>query len=424
MDETTPSVVAISQETTTTTAAATPAVPSTMTPAAAPTATTTAATTVATTAVVAPPASGLQQSVHNAAELGWAIAELLGRCFTLPVAKPVELDWSGGKLMALQGMLTPREKLRALVEHIRYLADTLQVSDCFIDNDPDPDNGKRYIDVIRANVKQLCKDAFDPANEGSFEQLRGKINERVFFWDLKIHDALQDRPAVIHKAYLVGYSLGSLRWCFGLVDTKLDNAYMQKVLHEYLPTLGPYLSQFSVGGLTGSVPPWWDAIMNQLIKPGSDVLEGFAPGELQQQGHIWSSLLTGECDALSYVNPTIRNRPFIWQVFGMIWPLFLLAILVLLVFVALVVFVVVSYHNQIVSGVAALAGFLATFGVVQTLQRNAGDILQKAVSEATATLKGSYLDQIWNANQQKAVNQATFIPPPIVAQGPQAARKL
>lgn len=370
------------------------------------------------------PAMSLQQTVRNAAEFGWSIAELLGRCFVLQEEqeKTPAIDWSSGKLVILQGLLNAPEKIRAQVEHMLYLADTLQVSSCVIDHDPDPDNGKRYIDVIRANVKLLSKSGFDPARDGTFEQIRGNINERIFFWDLKIHDALQDRPAVVHKAYLVGYSLGTLRWCFGLQNKLLDDTLMGEVLHEYIPALGSHVSQFTIGALIYSVEPWWKAISSQQVKPGSGGPEGLAPSELQRQAHIWRSLVTGESDALSYVDPSVRNRPYLWQVSQVIWPLFLIGGLLLLVVIALVVTVILLYHNSVVTGITAAGGLITTLGIAQILGNNTGNIVQKAVADATATIKGSYLDQIWNSTQQKAVNQAAYIPPASVNQSPPAKK--
>ena len=40
---------------------------------------------------VSPPPMSLQQTVRNAAELGWLIAELLGRCFVLQEPPPPHL---------------------------------------------------------------------------------------------------------------------------------------------------------------------------------------------------------------------------------------------------------------------------------------------------------------------------------------------
>ncbi len=176
----------------------------------------------------------LQQTVYNAAELGWAIAELLGRCFLLQDEQPVERDWTGGKLVVPQQIYTPREKIRALVERIRFLADSLGVSSCVIDHENDPDNNRRYIDVLSEAVKLLSQHNLDMAAAVTCEQLRGKINERLFFWDLKIHDKLQDRPTAVFKAYMIGRSLSALRWYIGLQDKMLNDGFMEKICNEYI----------------------------------------------------------------------------------------------------------------------------------------------------------------------------------------------
>jgi hypothetical protein len=157
--------------------------------------------------------------------------------------------------------------------------------------------------------------------------------------------------------------------------------------------------------------------------------DGLAPAALQKQGHIWYSLLAGECDALSYVDPTIRNRPYIWQVFLAAWPFFVISILILLLIIAALVYVIAVYKNQIVQGVAALVAAVAATWIGQTVQKNAGSLLQSALSDAQATIKGSstavegsyaaikgsYLDKVWNAALQEAVNKAIFVPPSFAA---------
>lgn len=197
---------------------------------------------------------------------------------------------------------------------------------------------------------------------------------------------------------------------------------MEKVLHVYIPTLGPYMSQFASGGLVCSIEPWWKAISSDQVKSGPAGPEGLAPPELRRQGHIWCSLVTGECDALSYVDPSIRSKLDLWQVLRVMWPLLLIGSLVLLLVVALVVIVILLNPNLIIVGITAVGGFLTTLGISQTLVKNADDILQKAVTDATATIKGSYLDQIWNSTQQKAVNQAVYIQPTGVDQGQPAVQ--
>ncbi len=480
----------------------------------------------------------LQELVRGAAEFGWLVAELLGRSFLLLEKTSNELDpdtlkdtaWDGKALVMLQGLLTPREKMRSLTSHMSYLAEMLGIGSlCTIDHEGDPYEDKPYIQAMTDAVKKLCKGQF--AEQETFETVRGSINERLFFWDLKINDILQEKPAVIYRAYLVGYCLGALRWWYGLPGFKLDSTFKAKAL-QYLPVLGPYLPQFAGPGLVRCVGPWWDALQAQTLAVASasaadgqqtailtpadlqaqiDMLQpqinglrtgnaapadlqkqiaalqtqltalqtrvqtqnwvaapatvqtqsgsaapvdaqkqiadlqtqvealqkqvdmwqsdGLAPAALQKQGHIWYSLIAGECDALSYVDPTIRNRPYIWQVFLAAWPFFVISILILLLIIAALVYVIVIYKNQIVQGVAALVAAVAATWIGQTVQKNAGNLLQSALSDAQATikgsytavegsyaaLKGSYLDKVWNAALQEAVNKAIFVPPSFAA---------
>ncbi len=350
----------------------------------------------------------LQQTVYNAAELGWAIAELLGRSFLLQDEQPVERHWTGGKLVAPQEIYTPREKIRALVERIRFLADSLGVSSSVIDHENDPDNNRRYIDVLSEAVKLLSQHNLDMAAAVTCEQLRGKINERLFFWDLKIHDKLQDRPTAVFKAYMIGRSLSALRWYIGLQDKMLNDGFMEKICNEYIPMLQPYVSPFTPGALQFSIEPWWKAISSGQVQPGPD---GEAPPELHRQTDIWYSLLIGERNALSYAPPSLENRRYIWKVLQVYWPVFLAGGLGLILILALLLFVIISQFNLIAKEVTAVAGLLTLLGVFHSVVNTISNIMQRAVSEATGTFRGSVIDTIRNSTLQEAINKAIFIPP-------------
>jgi hypothetical protein len=356
------------------------------------------------TTTIAENVMSLQQTVCNAAALGWAIAELLGRCFALKEAQPAELNWSGDKLMRLQDIYTPREKIRALMVHIRFLADSLGVSSCLIDHENDPDNARPYVEVLEENVKLLTQHNIDAM---TLEQLRGKVNERLFFWDLKIHDTLQDRATTIPKAYMVGRSLASLRWYVGLQDKTPDNDFMKKVCDEYIPLIHPYVSPFATGALSYSLEPWWNAISGGQVQPD---LDGEAPMELQKQANIWYSLMTCERDALSYA-PLATGRRYIWRVLRVSWPMFFIGGLAFVVILGLLLFVIISNPSIITKDVAAVVALLTTLGITHTLGSTVGNILEKAVSEVTGTFRGTVIDNIRHSTQQEAVNKATFISP-------------
>ncbi len=337
------------------------------------------------------------------------MAELLGRCFMLKDVQPGVLDWSGDKLMLLQEIYTPREKIRALMVHIRFLADTLDVSSCLIDDESDPDNNRPYVEVLEEHVRLLTKHNLDAQTR---EQLRGKVNLHLFFWDLLIHEMLQDRVTTIPKAYVVGRSLAGLRWYFGLRDKAPDDDFMKKVCNEYIPLLQPYVSPFASGALSYSLEPWWNAISGGQVQAGPD---GEGPIELQKQANIWYSLMTCERDALSYA-PLVTGRRYIWRVLRVSWPIFLLGGLALVVILGLLLIVFISNPSIITKDVAAVVALLTTLGIVHTLGSTVGNVLEKAVSEVTGTFRGTVIDNIRHSTQQEAVNKATFIPPASASQ--------
>ena len=352
----------------------------------------------------------LQQAINAAAALGWGIAELLGRCFVLKEAQSTDSDWSGDKLIRFQEMYTSREKLRALIVYIRFLADSLGVSSYVFSDEQDPDNTKPYIEVLEEEVKLLTQHNLDSAN-GVI--LRGKINEHLFFWDLNILDTLQDRATAIPKSYLVGRSLADLRWNLGLPDKTIDDDFMKKIYSDYLPLLQPYISPFASSSLSNSFELWWNAISSGQVQtvPVED-----PPQALQQQADIWFSLVTNEREALSYAPASAENRGYLLKVMQVFWPLLVGGIIVLVLVVALLVFLIVSNLNIVTKEITAIIGLLTAFGITNSLGHTIGGIFQKAVSDVTGTVRGSVIDNIKHSTQQMAVNQATFIPPTIVHQ--------
>ncbi len=370
-------------------------------------------------------AQSLEQNVHSATALGWAIAELLGRCFAMPEEKPGEIAWDGSTLVMLQETFTPREKIQALMEHIIFLANSLEVSSCVIHHDGDPDDNKRFVEVLQNNVQQFTHIPPGPTADQERAQIRGKINERLFWWDLNIQAALQNRPQIVHKAYLVGRSLAALRWYFGQQDKILDDNFREKVCHEYIPMLGPYLSPFSTGALAYSVEAWGKAISAGQVKPGLDGPEGKAPPELQKQASIWHSLATNVRSPLTYLDPSVASRPFIIRVLRISWPVYIAGIILLLLILALVLFVLFSHLNLIVTTVTTAGAAIAALGITHTVVSSLSGIIQRAFSgntlekvenRTTTAIKVSVIDNLWNSTQQQAVNKATYILPAGIVQ--------
>jgi hypothetical protein len=361
-----------------------------------------------------------QQAINAATALGWGIAELLGRCFALKEAPPTVPDWSGDKLIRFQELYTQREKLRALLVYIRFLADSLGVSSYVFSDEQDPDNTKPYIEVLEEEVKLLTQHNLDPAKGVA---LCGKINEHLFFWDLNILDTLQDRATTIPKSYLVGRSLAGLRWNLGLPDKTPDDDFMKKIYSDYLPLLQPYISPFASSSLANSFELWWNAISSGQVQP---VPGEEPPLELQKQADIWFSLVTNEREALSYAPASANNKGYILKVIQVLWPFLVVGIVVLVLIVALLVFLIISNLNIVTKEITAIIGLLTAFGITNSLVNTIGGIFQKAISDVTGTVRGSVIDNIKHSTQQMAVNQATSIPPNTVqqqaAQNPQTKR--
>ena len=74
--------------------------------------------------------------------------------------------------------------------------------------------------------------------KGKPSSLVGDINERLYFWDLKIQDALQNFPKAVHRGYVVGQSLAALRWYYPSVRFALDQDGLHQICGEYIPLLG------------------------------------------------------------------------------------------------------------------------------------------------------------------------------------------
>ncbi len=293
--------------------------------------------------------------------------------------------------------------------YVRSLSDNIDLSSCTIDHEKDENNGRAFVEVVKELVKQLCE--YQPASseDTMFDQLRGTINRYLFFWDLQIHDALQERSTAVAKAYQVGRTLASLRWTTGLQDQPLDSASVVKVYQEYIPILAPYVSPYATAALSNSVEQWWKAISSGQVKPGQD---GLPPIELRNQADIWFSLLTNERTALSYVPPALikKNSHYTGKVLRLYWPFFTTGIAVLVVIVALALVVFFSYHDAASRVIAVAAGLIAASGVTHTLGSNFGGLLQKATTDVEAT-RGSVIGSIRETTERQEVVESTYVAP-------------
>ncbi|HEV2581174.1 MAG TPA: hypothetical protein VGT44_10020 [Ktedonobacteraceae bacterium] len=354
-------------------------------------------------------AQQLARQVHTAVALGWSLSELLGRAFLLKDdAVPNDPAWNGAQLIALPEADSAHEKVRALMEHILFLADVLDVRAIPIDSDAAPTEGATYADVLRELVKKLSTGRFDVGNGEMQQSVLGSINERLFYWDYKIHYVLQNNPMVVHRAYLVGQSLGALRWYYRSERSALDQETLDKVCHEYIPMLGPYLPPFATGALSNSVEVWGKAALTgQVMQDNSP----YSPVELHNQAHIWYDILTGSRRPLSYVDNATHGARYMLRVARVAWPLFVFPLVALLLILVVALVVILANFDQVVKAVAAAATLVALVSTSHLATSNITVFVERALSHSSDVFKGSPIESLWQSTQQKAVNDATCILP-------------
>jgi hypothetical protein len=178
------------------------------------------------------------QLVRKASAFGWALTELLSRCFLLQPLQPEEKTafnqaWAGDSMYILSPTRSPRQHIYSVLFHIRSLAtqlnlDKLKIEPVVLDrlqiapdalaklkrdaNEPDK---VCYLDALEENVIKLCDDDFDPAKR-TFMYFRGQINGLLLYWDTLIYEKLQvmstDSVYSYLNAYLVGRGFATIPW--------------------------------------------------------------------------------------------------------------------------------------------------------------------------------------------------------------------
>jgi hypothetical protein len=164
------------------------------------------------------------QIVRNAAAFGWALTELISRCFMLQAYSDAEKQarqqvWSGTGLQILPPIRTDRQQIYAVFFSVKSLAHELKLDGQvdqeaisslgkYLSDDPNKPvdvTGKSYLDLIRENIDSLCY-SYDQTLPLKF---RGRINGLLGYWDTVIFEQLQgisDDPAKASaciNAYLV-----------------------------------------------------------------------------------------------------------------------------------------------------------------------------------------------------------------------------
>jgi hypothetical protein len=269
------------------------------------------------------------------------------------------------------------------------------------------------------------------------QQLRGFINERLYFWDIMIREALQkksDDPQdsyVYVNAFMVGRSFAALRWYYGqkgLANETRDilNADSLKRLSEHVKLMDSSLRPYAALALANSLEHWGTAILESRVDPTK------CP-ELQLQTVIWHDLLIGDRLPTTYVAPSSVTWRYTLRVIAFSLPIILLGILLAAGITFLIAFLLgnfwlpsikelnnnstfTSIETAIGAGFALLAGIGTAFPTVKTVWDWATKKVKTNIdtgADAIVTSVGSALGSMfWDAAQQHAIDKATYVAVP------------
>lgn len=390
-----------------------------------------------------------KQTVVDAAALGWSLVELLGRCFLLAQLSPAEqqaynASWKGDLLEILPPVRSPRQQIMAITSYIGALAKTLGVISCTITLSDDNCKDQPCFEVLRQQIEVLCKHNFDPHIDGQFSTVRGRINQLVMHWDLKIRDEIQQKDPSAYNmylnAYMVGNSFAALRWYTGLehihstpIDIQpqspgrvFDKQSLDR-LSEHVQLLAPFLSPFAAISLANSLDYWGKAF---LENPDSFRDDAEVRNQLTHQATIWHDILTGSRDPITYVTPSSIAWRYTLHVLLIALPMLLAGLAIAIGITLLLLFLlgligptlVRMYHantttttivTSIGTGLAFLAGIVAAFPtlgklgqwVIDKIETNADKNADPAITQAASSLA----DTVWQILQQNTINKSTCL---------------
>ena len=413
------------------------------------------------------------QIVRNAAAFGWALTELLSRCFLLQPHSDDELKaldqvWLGTGLQILPPIRTDRQQIwavfyytQSLAKQLPHLADPIgQVDPGALDSLPGFLNpgvpvddalkakykDKSYVDLINDHIITLCANKFNPTKS---IEIRGQINGLLQYWDTMIYEQLQeastdpDEASAYLNAYLVGRSFSSLRWNYDVHGLPLywppQSVQAQILTMDSLPRLCQHvelmassLPEFAAVALSNSVQQWGNALLQPQVSKDASI-DAQRQAKLQEQAVIWHDLLTGSRDPKTYVDPSSIGWRYTWKMFQFLLPYIglgvLLSAIIAVVFLFLLGFLwplivgavthnpfLVSIVTTIGTGFALLTGIGAAIPSLGALWNWLTGKVQANVDQgAGAALndaQASLITMLWNAAQQEEINKATYIPVP------------
>lgn len=394
-----------------------------------------------------------KQTAVDAAALGWSLVELLSRCFLLaPLSqneqKEYSAPWKGDLLEILPPVRSPRQQLLAITSYIGALANTLGVISCEITLPDDICKDQPCFNVIQHQVEELCKHASDPNKDGQFLTVRGRINQLIIHWDVKIRDEIQQKDPSAYNmylnAYMVGNSFAALRWYTGLKNIRyvptesqpqpprhiFDKPSLDR-LSEHVQILAPFLPPFAAISLANSLDYWGRAFLKE---PNRFLDDTEVHNQLAHQATIWHDILTGSRDPITYVTPSSIAWRYTLHVILIALPMLLAGLAVAIGITLLLLFLLgligptlaQMYHanttattivTSIGSGLAFLAGIVAAFPILGNLGQWVIDKIKtnadKNTDTVVAQVESSLADMVWQILQQNAINKSTCLPIPV-----------
>lgn len=318
--------------------------------------------------------------------LGWAMTELLGRSVVfkrelierVQKNKPLSPPTFGEHTVILSPIRDQRERVRAVMGRILFLAHVLDIANCPIDppcDDSELMTSATFTKALDKKVRALCDDT--PKSVEEIENICAKINWLLYYWNEVVQVELQKLPPAVYNGYTVGRGFSTIRWYIGigagssqvyhmgeneqerpveislvtlrhiehfpalwhpgdgtasqndLSNTLINEATLDKLLDHlqsmssYLPPLVPLALEYSLtrwGKTIIAYPRVWRSLVEPQKKPvtrgdqKNSKREENMKRALIKQAVIWHDLLTGERDPTTFVGPHAITWRYIMKI--------------------------------------------------------------------------------------------------------------
>jgi hypothetical protein len=345
-------------------------------------------------------------TVRSAFRLGWAIAELRGRCrpdrIDKPIPDPGPAIVRTEHALPLANERSPTEQRIEVIHAVKGLSQELAV-DFPLGGQTRPQQLDPFLDALSLRGS-------DP---GAWDQLTNAL----YNWDAQIQDTLVLRPSQA-AAYQLGRGLSETYWSLdpGVTDANdarswlfLLGKHRRDTLERYAARLVAFLDPLVLPAVKTSLEAWGGVAADERCRGQHDALK-----QLYAQGLMWRDLIRGERRPedldpvpVSDIFEEVRLIHKLWSAF---WPQLALGALGAAVLVVGIVGLVAGTENRSISTAFLVLGVLGV-----TL---AGGYAKAKASAASVleTFRGAI-------DRERAGRAATLAPPCPVARGPAHSTK-